>query len=219
MSRWREPVDLYCERTDPGLWAEPLNALTNLAFIVAGLYLIGRFRRERELRALALIGAFIVGIGFGSGAFHVFAEKWAEAADVLSILLTLLLYVCVWLRLVWGVPWRWAWLGAPGFIAWSLAIAQIIPPGIANGSGGYAPALLGLLAMAAGQALRGAPGAGGFLAAAGVFSVSLTFRSVDQALCEVWPYGTHFLWHLLNATTLTVATLALARARVSQGGG
>lgn len=25
-------IDHYCERTGPGLWAEPVNALTNLAF-------------------------------------------------------------------------------------------------------------------------------------------------------------------------------------------
>jgi hypothetical protein len=28
-----DTLDLYCERTAPGLWNEPLNALTNLAFI------------------------------------------------------------------------------------------------------------------------------------------------------------------------------------------
>jgi hypothetical protein len=28
---WAESIDLYCERTDPSLWSEPLNALTNLA--------------------------------------------------------------------------------------------------------------------------------------------------------------------------------------------
>jgi hypothetical protein len=27
-----DPIDAYCERLGPGLWAEPLNALTNLAF-------------------------------------------------------------------------------------------------------------------------------------------------------------------------------------------
>lgn len=27
-----EFIDIYCERLGPGLWAEPLNALTNAAF-------------------------------------------------------------------------------------------------------------------------------------------------------------------------------------------
>ena len=36
--RWSESIDMYCERTDPGLWSEPLNALTNLAFLLAALF-------------------------------------------------------------------------------------------------------------------------------------------------------------------------------------
>jgi hypothetical protein len=32
-----DPIDAYCERLGPGLWAEPLNAVTNLAFIVAAV--------------------------------------------------------------------------------------------------------------------------------------------------------------------------------------
>ena len=39
-------VDLYCERTGPEYWAEPLNALSNLAFIAAGLWFLVKFRRE-----------------------------------------------------------------------------------------------------------------------------------------------------------------------------
>jgi hypothetical protein len=32
---WTQAVDIYCERLGPGLWAEPLNAVTNVAFFVA----------------------------------------------------------------------------------------------------------------------------------------------------------------------------------------
>jgi hypothetical protein len=32
---WSTPVDLYCERTDPSFWAEPINALSNLSFLLA----------------------------------------------------------------------------------------------------------------------------------------------------------------------------------------
>ena len=33
-----EIVDLYCERTSPVFWAEPVNALTNLAFFLAAWF-------------------------------------------------------------------------------------------------------------------------------------------------------------------------------------
>ena len=39
-------------------------------------------------------------------------------------------------------------------------------------------------------------------AATGVFLVSFTARIIDQAICPVFPLGTHFLWHVLNATVL-----------------
>jgi len=32
---WSAPIDLYCERTDASFWAEPANALTNAAFLIA----------------------------------------------------------------------------------------------------------------------------------------------------------------------------------------
>jgi hypothetical protein len=30
-------VDGYCERVAPGLWGEPLNAVSNIAFLVAAV--------------------------------------------------------------------------------------------------------------------------------------------------------------------------------------
>ena len=33
----QRPVDDYCERLGPGLWAEPLNLVTNLAFLIAAI--------------------------------------------------------------------------------------------------------------------------------------------------------------------------------------
>jgi hypothetical protein len=40
------------------------------------------------------------------------------------------------------------------------------------------------------------------LAAAGLFAVSLAFRTADLPLCATLPSGTHFLWHILNAAVL-----------------
>jgi hypothetical protein len=31
--------------------------------------------------------------------------------------------------------------------------------------------------------------------------VALVFRSIDMVVCEAFPYGTHFLWHLINGLT------------------
>ena len=84
---WFEAIDNYCERTDASLWAEPLNAFSNLAFIaafVAGLWCYRRYRQEtgRQRWEFILLLALLCGIGVGSFLFHTFATRWALVADV-----------------------------------------------------------------------------------------------------------------------------------------
>ena len=42
----------------------------------------------------------------------------------------------------------------------------------------------------------------GLAIGAGILCVSLVARSLDDQLCETLPFGTHFLWHTLNAVML-----------------
>ena len=42
-----EPIDIYCERVGPGLWAEPVNALTNLSFLAAAAFVLALLPRLR----------------------------------------------------------------------------------------------------------------------------------------------------------------------------
>ena len=81
-------IDIYCERIGPGLWAEPLNALTNLAFFAAA-WGSWRFIQHDTHRSpgIGVLVIFIVSIGIGSTLFHTFATTWARFLDVLPILL------------------------------------------------------------------------------------------------------------------------------------
>ena len=67
---WTDYIDEYCERLAPGLWGEPLNALSNIGFFIAAWLiwrtLAGR-QRVGDLRALDIL-LFLVGLG--SLAFH-----------------------------------------------------------------------------------------------------------------------------------------------------
>src|SRR3546814_11001359 len=95
-------IDIYCERLGPGLWAEPLNALTNLAFIVAGIVLVAALRRaepgvRRDPAMLGLVLLLLVN-RTGSGLFHNFAMAWAALADVIPVDLFILLYIYQALR-------------------------------------------------------------------------------------------------------------------------
>ena len=68
-----------------------------------------------------------------------------------------------------------------------------------NGSLGYTPALLVLVGLGAYHVAESENARPALLAAAGVFIVSVFFRSIDLAACEQISTGTHFVWHALNA--------------------
>jgi hypothetical protein len=68
-----DPIDAYCERMGPGLWGEPLNALTNLAFLVAAVICALRLDAPRPPMGMALV-ATLAAIGVASGLFHTFAN-------------------------------------------------------------------------------------------------------------------------------------------------
>jgi hypothetical protein len=214
---WEAPVDLYCERFGPGLFAEPLNALSNLAFIVAGLWLLGALPKvfpapQRVPPPLEVLAGLIVIIGICSGAFHVFATQWAQALDVGSIALFIYFFVICFSHYVLDVRWALAWIAAPAFWAFGLFVKAPFGTDAFNGSVPYFPALAGIALMGAGLAAQRRPGAGLFGLAALIFLVAITLRSVDLAWCNAWVWGTHWAWHLLNGVMLAVVTLGLARA-------
>jgi hypothetical protein len=69
-----------------------------------------------------------------------------------------------------------------------------------------------LLAYAFGLRHRAPETARGFVAGAAWLTTSIILRSLDQVLCPVWPIGTHFLWHCLNAAMLGFMILIYTQA-------
>lgn len=214
-----EYVDLYCERLAPGLFGEPLNLLSNLAFLCASgllLWLLAGQNRPVPF-SVRLLPLLLGVVGLASAAFHGFATEATSAADSLAILVFILVAVVNLVHWMWGVPWRWAWLAAPAYLGLSYAIgaAAVAIGGERAALGGYLPALVGLLLF--GLAARFttpahvAPFGNYLLAATAVFAVSLTLRTIDLPLCGDLPVGTHFGWHLLNAVVLFLVGYAVLR--------
>ena len=199
---WWVPIDLYCERTDASFWAEPANALTNMAFLIAAAAAFWLWRRagSRDWPALALI-IVVVAVGIGSFAFHTLATRGAVLADVIPIAIFIYGYLLLalrrFLRLLAGVSVAIVVVYAAG----AEALSRLAPPDTLNGSIGYLPALVALIVVA--RAARGHARRGLELAVL-IFTVSLALRTIDLAVCDTFPLGTHFLWHLLNATVLYV---------------
>ena len=229
---WQDRIFIYCERgQNIAFWAEPVNALTNLGFIVASLVaLIALARRSSDesklMRYLLILNVFIIGVG--SFLFHTYATRWASAADVIPIGVFMLIYLGYALYVFARVP-----LLLAGVIVFLFAYVLQLAKGVncadlgldwgffratncLNGSFGYLPALGAMLLTGLWLGLRRHPAWGYMFAAGLVFIVSVSFRSTDLICCNQISFmdkarGTHFLWHLLNSTVLFLLIIAAVR--------
>lgn len=229
----------YCERgQDAGFWAEPVNAISNVAFILAALAAGAALVRTRDVRdALAecFLVAVLFAIGVGSFLFHTFATRWAAVADVAPIGVFMFAYLGYALRRFLALPWLAVAAGLAVF-AYAMQLADGIECRVTlvsvveaargpclNGTAAYTPAFGAMALIGLVLAMRRHPAARYLLGAAGVFFVSMVFRTIDFEVCALTrvagrAIGTHFMWHILNATTLFLLVLAGIRHGAAREG-
>jgi hypothetical protein len=194
----------YCERIGDGFWAEPVNALTNAAFVIAALLLFRLLGQQRQPVPwdVYLLPLLIACVGLGSFLWHTLATPWSELADKLPIFAFMFVYLQSYMARVLDLSRLGVSVWLVLFLLLNVAVMLWLPADLLNGSVMYLPALLALLLLTLTSVLRRLGGAMIMLAVAGLFCVSVTFRSIDQQLCDLFPLGTHFAWHLLNAIML-----------------
>ncbi len=194
---WFAQIDAYCERTDFSYWSEPLNAITNLAFIIAAIIM---WRRIAGLPAARFLCVILFCIGVGSYLFHTHATQWAALADVAPIGLFILTYLFLANRDMVGMPWWAALLITALFAPYAYVIVPLLnqlPFFRISNFYWTVPILLILYAAF----LRGSVGKG-FMIGAAILCLSITLRSLDEIWCAQFPIGTHIFWHLLNGVML-----------------
>ncbi|CAM3755680.1 ceramidase domain-containing protein [Polynucleobacter arcticus] len=207
MSTWFNSVDIYCERIDPSFWAEPINAFSNLSFIVAGYFLW-----RRKCHRSGLLAILIIFIGLCSFCFHTYANRLTGLLDVLAIALYLVVFAFL-------IPKQWPrssiliQLGSVLLLVISIAFVQLLlshlklaspwlPPGI------YLGAWLVLIIYTLITQYTNQSAARFLWLAVFVFPLSLLTRQLDLPMCELIG-GTHWLWHLFNGLTLYLTAYAL----------
>lgn len=228
----------YCERGgDPAFWAEPLNATSNGAFIIAALLgawqLMRSPRTDHALFEWVLV-VLVFAIGVGSFMFHTYATVWSIPFDTVPISLFMLGYLGYALRRFVGAPWIVVVAAVVAFY-FSVSYAQgiqcsneLLPmtrgagKRCFNGTLGYTPAFLALVLVGLVLAFQRHKAAIYLLLAAVVFLASMTFRTIDYEVCR-WAVrgargiGTHFLWHILNAVVLYLLLLGAIRTGGPRG--
>lgn len=197
---WTRAIDAYCERTDASYWSEPVNAVTNLAFILAAILM---WRRTEGMIAGRVLSAILFLIGIGSWLFHTHATAWAATADTTPIMIFTLTYIYLANRDFFGWPVWSALLGALAYIPYTAVLTpafEALPFFTVSSFYWPLPALIFVYAI---LLRRRAPALARNLAiGASILCLSITARSLDQGLCAAVPIGTHFLWHILNAVML-----------------
>jgi hypothetical protein len=228
---YQQKIFAYCERgLDPSFWAEPVNALTNLGFILASIVALAMLSRKsgeaRLMRYLLILNVFI--IGAGSFLFHTYATRWASAADVIPIGVFMLVYLGYALYVFARMP---LLLVIPAIALFAYTIQQATGVSCAalgldwgffretnclNGSFGYIPALGAMLLIGLWLFIRRHPAAPYLFGAGLVFVVSVGFRATDRIWCNQISFmdkalGTHFMWHSLNSVVLFLLLFAAVR--------
>ncbi len=186
----------------PDYWAEPINAITNAAFLIAALVMWRRLKGQ-DVPLARLLVVILAMIGVGSYLFHTYAQVWAAIADTTPILFFILVYIYAINRDIWDMK-QWPALGLTllffPYAAATVPLFQQIP-GLGS-SAGYAPVPLLILIYAILLRNRAPDTAKGLALGAAILIVSILFRAVDEPFCAQIPLGTHFMWHILNAIML-----------------
>ena len=93
-----ESIDIYCERVSSDIFAEPINFITNFAFIIVYILLYRRYKKRvfnskvEQYYSLILI-LLILFIGFGSLLFHLLGTVLSAITDVVPIMIFIILYL------------------------------------------------------------------------------------------------------------------------------
>jgi hypothetical protein len=216
LAHFSDYVDLYCERTGWGLWNEPINVISNFAFLIASIsaYISYSKIQKNMMILIAIIMTLIVGIG--SSTFHVFAQNWALWVDVIPILVTILFIVYLIMYNVFNRPILLSSLIAVLVMLFTLYFELNFSMNL-NGSAPYLPALITLIEISVESLFNRRIFLWYSVSATALFMLSLVVRSNDLTICDVFPLGIHFIWHILNAGVLYLLLKGIVEVEKRKG--
>jgi len=204
-----------CERQAVGMMAEPLNVLSSLAFMVVAVWIYRFYHRHEDLErrwiwdihALTFL-CFIIGIN--SVIFHAFPTPTTELMDTLAIVMFIVIYFWSVLFRIGRCNFFQAAVCFIAFVGGSHILVHQFPRAL-NDSIGYLSSMMALIVIALHLHLRARPSSQHFMLAAIVGVCSLFCRAIDKEICPQFEFGSHFLWHTLNATLLYILLKQIVR--------
>ena len=187
---------------------EPANAVSNgviVLFGLASMYMVAK--RTPRAYDLYIVSALLIACGIGSGIWHGFRDGTALFWEVRAGLFFLLGLAVCW-------SWRlWSPIGAVAFVV-AFVFSFEYSRDYLNIAGqrwvAAAPAVILFGSILAAQTvMRSKKAALLGLAAMGLSLTALAFRTYDREVCDMFPMGTHWLWHIFNSAGGFTAMLAI----------
>lgn len=201
---------VYCERFANFWLVEPLNALTNLAFLI-GAYYLYKFIRANNLKSRLstfLIG-LMVAVGLGSMSWHLYRSEATLLLDRLPIYIFFIftLYFAIQ-SITKNIKFTIAVSALLGILYY--AIFDYVPGvNVFYGLLRFIFAFITLVIL--NVLIRKKYGHEyNFSTALIIFAAALIFRTLDLLVCPFFPLGTHFLWHIFVAVGMYFGSIAIA---------
>lgn len=195
------PQTTYCERgLAPNFWAEPINALTNITFPIAG-YLGYRLLKEHSAKSkeLMILPWLLSLVGLGSFIYHTARNSVTLIFDTVPIYIFILYALFLALKELFESKAK-ASLVLGGFFLLEVILSIYVPKEFLNGSIRHLAAIIFISALGVllfrkyGDKIK-MP----IVSVIGLYGFAILFRSIDLTVCNIIPIGTHFLWHTLAA--------------------
>ncbi len=195
---------------------EPFNTYSNLIFLIVALYFAVRTRLDFRQYPLIVFSLPLLLVGFvGGSLYHATrADRLWLVMDFMPIIVLTLAAGYFFLRQFFGMLTAYAFMlggfllicrlyhflpksGAYFFFGYSLLAAQIFLPALIH------------------AAKKGWANSASLFAALAAFAAAITFRQLDSALpADLFPMGTHFLWHILGG--ISVYSLMLHISKIEE---
>ena len=201
----------YCETlsaTYASFPIEPANTVSNgviVLFGLASLYMVAK--KTPRAYDLYIVSGLLIACGVGSGLWHGLRDGAALFFEVQMGLLFLFGLAVCWSRRLW--PPLGALLFVVAFVFAFLFSRQYL--GFFNQRWvAVAPAVILFGSVLATQTvMRSKKAALLGLGAMALSLIALGFRTYDLEFCDVFPMGTHWLWHIFNSAGGFTAMLAI----------
>ena len=201
----------YCESATNFWLHEPLNAITNLAFIIGAYYLFKLIKKEKLSMPLGLILlSLMIILGLGSLAWHSYRSLPTLLLDEIPIYIFIIFAGYYLTQSLTHIQKITLMILVSIGVIYYLIFAYIPGINLSNGVLKYVFALLIFIVLSTLVVEKSGSGHN-FIIPISIFVFAIVFRIIDLFVCSKFPIGTHFIWHILVALVMYLVSIVILR--------